>query len=141
MSFDGHAIVVSKVEEEGIEFGGAKADLLHVVIENLQWPASQELEGVKVTLDQGRQLHGGSEFHIQHAGEAEHHDEDVDRKDVARRVGETTGISPIGLSLLAGRGFKAHGELAQTLALGFEGLQEAAQSDHRSGVSHGPNLG
>src|SRR5581483_281724 len=67
-------------------------------------------------------------------------DEHVDGQKFSGWVGKAPAVGPVDLGLLARWCLEAHGQLAQTLLLGLERMQKAAQRGDRAAITHGPNF-
>ena len=136
-------IVLGEVQEERVPGRARTAGQLHlghVVIEQLPGPAAEEGKGRLVTGQELWQRHAGGELDIQHAGETQHHQKEVDLHRLALAIGESAAIGPVDLRLLAGRGLEADGGFGLCLPLGPEPPEEAAQDAQTAAVAHGAHL-
>ena len=137
------AIVLGKVQEERVPGGARTAGQLHlghVVVEQLAGPAAEEGKRRLMTGQELRERHAGGELDIQHAGKAQHHQEEVDLHRLALAIGKSAAIGPVDLRLLAGRGLEAHGGFGLRTLLGPKAGQIAAQHAQTAGVSHRADL-
>ncbi len=126
-----------EIDKERVPAIARQTHLLHIVVEDLLWDAAKELESLLVSANQGGQIHGGGEAHETHARIAQHHDEGIDADLPPAAIREAPAVSPVGLSLLSRRGFKAHRCFRRRRDLGFQRLQETTHNNDRTAEALG----